>query len=302
MQARSNVELDDALAFLDQGGRANLRASLLALGRGLGSSSADTELNGTLAQLATTTDRLGALLAELRSQRGALTGIVSGGRTVLGVLAAHAGELRALTADADTALSAVGDQRSALGAALGQLPRLEALGSRTLRAARPLISTATPLVAQISSAAPALTRALDAVPASTSALDQVLAQASSIRSSVLPALWLLRALATPGSTATTLLGPALADIVPMAQYLGPRGRTIAAWFANTADLGSHGDAKGDWARFFVMFDPSTLLGRGAGAAPGNSYTPPGDAAHNNAFAAGGYPRLEPYSPALTPGR
>jgi hypothetical protein len=84
----------------------------------------------------------------------------------------------------------------------------------------------------------------------------------------------------------------------VAQYLGPRGTTIAAWFANTAALGDHGDAKGDWARFFVMFDPSTLLGLKAGAPPGNSYTAPGDAAHNTPYGLGDYPRLMPYTAAL----
>jgi hypothetical protein len=116
---------------------------------------------------------------------------------------------------------------------------------------------------------------------------------------VVPALAALRSLAAPGSAALGLLGTALADLVPVAQYLGPRGRTIAAWFANTADLGSHGDAKGDWARFFVMFDPATVLGaRSSAAPPGNTYTAPGDAADNRAYAAGGYPRLMPFSPAL----
>src|SRR5438132_379911 len=81
--------------------------------------------------------------------------------------------------------------------------------------------------------------------------------AGGLRSSVLPALTELRSLGAPMAKGLRLLGPALADGVPVARYLGPRGRTIAAWFANTADLGSHGDAKGDWARFFVMFDPAT---------------------------------------------
>ena len=84
----------------------------------------------------------------------------------------------------------------------------------------------------------------------------------------------------------------------MIQYLGPRANTIAAWFANTADLGSSGDAKGKWARFFIMLDPSTALGIKAGAPAGNSYTAPNDAAHNAPYEPGDYPRLEPYAPAL----
>ena len=62
--------------------------------------------------------------------------------------------------------------------------------------------------------------------------------------------------------------------------------------------GSHGDAKGNWARFFVTFDRSTLTGTPSDAPPGNSYTKPGDAAHNEPYQPGGYPRLEPYWPAM----
>ncbi len=298
VRARSTVEIDDALAFLDAGGRANLRAALLGLGEGAASPDTAADVNGTLSQLASTTASLGTLMAELRAQRSALTGIVSDGRTVLDVLASRAAELRGLTADASTALSAVGSQRAALGAVLDQLPGLERLAQSTLLAARPLIARATPVVAKVSAAAPALTRALDALPATTSELNAILAQAGAIRSKVIPVLSSLRGLAGPGAKAVSLLGPALADVIPIAQYLEPRGNAIAAWFANTADLGSHGDAKGDWARFFVMFDPSTLFGLTSGAPRSNSYTLPGDAAHNEPYVPGDYPRLEPYWPAL----
>jgi phospholipid/cholesterol/gamma-HCH transport system substrate-binding protein len=296
--ARSAVEIDDALAFLDAGGRANLRAVLGSLGRGAASPDTSSEVNGTLAQLSTTTTSLGTLTAELSAQRGDLTAIVSNGRTVLDVLAGRAAEIRGLTDDAGTALSAAASQRAALGSILDQLPGLETLASSTLLAARPLIARATPVVEQVAAAAPALTRALDALPETTTELDAVLSQAPAIRSKVLPALSLLHGLAGPGTTALSVLGPALADIIPMAQYLEPRGNTIAAWFSNTADLGSHGDAKGDWARFFVMFDPSTLTGSTSGAPAGNSYTLPNDAAHNQAYVPGDYPHLMAYSPAL----
>ena len=73
---------------------------------------------------------------------------------------------------------------------------------------------------------------------------------------------------------------------------------LAAEGHDIDDLGSHGDAKGDWARFFVMFDPSTLLGIHSGAPASNAYTAPDDAAHNAPYEPGGYQRLMPYAPAL----
>ena len=76
------------------------------------------------------------------------------------------------------------------------------------------------------------------------------------------------------------------------RYLEPRANTIAAWFANTADLGLHGDAKGSWARFFIFADPQSAVGAPTTLAA-NSYTRPGDAAHNQRYREGDYPHLEP---------
>jgi hypothetical protein len=84
----------------------------------------------------------------------------------------------------------------------------------------------------------------------------------------------------------------------MVRFLAPRANTAAAWFANTADLGSNGDAKGKWARFFIFTDPATASGGPAPSPPGNAYTKPDDAAHNAPYRPGDYPRLMPFRPAL----
>jgi phospholipid/cholesterol/gamma-HCH transport system substrate-binding protein len=296
--ARSTVEIDDALSFLDAGGRADARAALLQLGRGAAAPATTQAIGPTLAHHDGVTTEVGRLASELAAQRGDLSALISNGRVALDVLAGRAGSVRGLVGDAQQTLSAVASEHAALGGVLARLPGLLARASSTLTASRPLIAQANPVVANVTAAAPALTEALQALPQTTAAANTVLAQTPAIEREVLPALTLLHRLAGPGQTALSLLGPALADIVPVAQYLAPRGRTIAAWFSNTADLGSHGDAKGDWARFFVLFDPSTLTGSRSGPPPGNSYTAPGDAADNQPYRPGGYQRLMPYSPAL----
>jgi phospholipid/cholesterol/gamma-HCH transport system substrate-binding protein len=298
IRARSAVAIDDALAWLDAGGRANLRSVLDSLGASAAPASTSAELSDTLAALPGTVASLDRLAATLSAQRAELTGIVESGRSVLGVLAARSAALRGLTVDAHTTLGAVAAQRDALAGTLARLPGLLSLTDTTLRAARPLIARAMPVAGDLASAAPALTSALRELPAVTTSADAILSRASAISAEVVPALRRAEALAAPARGALAILGPVLADVVPVAQYLAPRGNTIAAWFSNTADLGSHGDAKGDWARFFVMFDPSTLLGLRGGAPAGNAYTAPGDSAHNQAYAAGGYQRLMPYAPAL----
>ena len=62
--------------------------------------------------------------------------------------------------------------------------------------------------------------------------------------------------------------------------------------ANTAALGTNGDAKGRWARFFVFMDPATLFAQKSDL-PVNAYTPPDDALRPRAFRAGDFERLLP---------
>jgi phospholipid/cholesterol/gamma-HCH transport system substrate-binding protein len=298
IKARTAVEIDDALAWLDASGRSNLRSVLGDLGASAAPAGTSEELNDTLAALPRAVTSLDRLAATLRAQRSDLAGVIGSGRTVLGTLADRSAEVRSLTIDARTTLGALAGQRGALATTLSRLPGLLSLTDATLGAARPLIARAAPVTSEIDSAAPALTDELRALPAVTGSADALLSRAPAIAADVVPALHAAARLATPARSALAILGPVLADVVPVAQYLGPRGNTIAAWFANTADLGSHGDAKGDWARFFVMFDPSTMFGLTRGAPAGNSYTAPGDAAHNAAYAPGGYPRLMPYARAL----
>ena len=298
LPARSSVEIDDALAWLNRPGRTNLRAALTSLGAGVSDPAAGGEMNASIAELRTTTAAVGRLAAELGAQRGALTEIISGGRHVLDEIAARPGLVRSLLLDARTTLGAIAVQRESLGQVLDRIPGLLTSADATLRSSRPLIHDAAPVVSQIAAAAPDMTRALEAVPEAAAAARSLLASAPALTRSVIPALDAARRLSPDALRALAVLGPALADLVPVTQYLGPRGKTIAAWFANTADLGSHGDAKGDWARFFVMFDPATLLGLSSNAPKGNSYTAPGDAADNQPYRPGGYPRLAPYAPAL----
>jgi phospholipid/cholesterol/gamma-HCH transport system substrate-binding protein len=298
IRSRTAVEIDDALAWLNASGRANLRSVLGAVGASAAPASTSARLSDTLAELPQAVTSIDRLAAALRAQRADLAGVIGSGRTVLGTLAGRSAELRSLTVDARTTLTALASQRTALAGTLARLPGLLSLTDATLDAARPLIARATPVTDALDRAAPALTSALRALPAVTRSAGTLLSAAPAITADVVPALHAAARLAGPARSALAILGPVLADVVPVAQYLGPRGNTIAAWFANTADLGSHGDAKGDWARFFVMFDPSTLLGLKQGAPAGNAYTAPDDAAHNQAYQSGGYPRLMPYAPAL----
>jgi ABC-type transporter Mla subunit MlaD len=270
------------------------------LARGLRSPAAGARLNATLAGASRAANAFQRLGEQLRAQRGDIAATVLNSRAVLDELATRDGDVRGLAQDAAATLRAAGASRAAVRATFARVPRTLANARATLNAARPLARRATPLATATARASAPLARALRAAPATLADAAAVLRAAPAVRAAATPALRSLPRTLAAARPAAELLGPVLADLVPVARFLGPRSATAAAWFSNTADLGSNGDAKGRWARFFVLFEGPTALGA-PGDPPGNSYTAPGDAAANRAYAAGGYPRLLPYGPALGSG-
>jgi phospholipid/cholesterol/gamma-HCH transport system substrate-binding protein len=195
-------------------------------------------------------------------------------------------------------LSAVAAERGPLRATLRALPGVLAEGRLTLAEAHPLLGEALPVATSLRVAAPSLTAALKELPPVLRSARVLVARGPVLERAARPALAAARSLLPVAAPAVRLLGPALANAVPMIRFLAPRANTTAAWFANTADLGSNGDAKGKWARFFLFTDQATASGVPAGAPAGNTYTKPDDAAHNEPYHPGDFPRLMPYGPAL----
>jgi phospholipid/cholesterol/gamma-HCH transport system substrate-binding protein len=297
IKSHPSVEMDEALSLLDGPGRRHLIGVTSTLARGAVSPG---RIGAAASGLERTVDAANTLAQTLHGQEGQIAAAVTNSRRVLGVLGQHDASLRALVRDAHTTLAATDAQRLPLRAALEQLPSLMGEARATLADARPLLGEAQPAAAQLKAAAPALSDALAQLPPTLSAARSLIAHGPALQAAAEPALSEARAVLPLAGPALRRLGPALADIVPMVRYIAPRANTVAAWFANTADLGSHGDAKGKWARFFVLMDPSTAAGAGP-APPANSYTTPDDAARNQPYRPGDYPRLLPFTEALSPG-
>jgi hypothetical protein len=202
--------------------------------------------------------------------------------------------LRGIVADGRTAMTALGDHGDALRAGLDELPRLVAAARVTVADLRPLIGEARPLATQLATAAPELRAALADLPPAAGDADRLLAGVPELERVATP--FLARTQATLGLAEPVAepLSDALRNGEPIAGFLSDRREAFAAWFSNTADLGSHRDAKGYFARFFVGFEPSTGFGLPGGNYQNNSYTGPGDAADPQPYS--GYPRLQPYDP------
>jgi phospholipid/cholesterol/gamma-HCH transport system substrate-binding protein len=297
---RGSVEVDEALAVLDRGAHADLNAALATLARAARSPAASGRVGATLHELDRAVASLDELSATVRGQEGDIAATVASTRALLRPLAERRADVRALVAGARATLAPVAARGRRLDAALRELPGLLAEAQRTLREVRPLAAEAAAPLDDLRHAAPGLSAALQAAPATVADLAVVLRRARPLRRSAQPALRALRGLIPDARPAARRLAPALANVVPALDYLAPRANTIAAWFANTDDLGSNGDAKGKWARFFVGFDAASTLGIKAGAPPSNPYTAPDDASANRAYRPGDFPRLVPYAPALRP--
>ncbi|MDX8151724.1 MlaD family protein [Patulibacter brassicae] len=300
---RPSVEVDEALEALSPSARRDLAASTRTWGEGTASPEADAEIAGAIAGVRDAVGGLHRLGDVLGGQADDVASIVDAGGRVAGELAARRARLGSLVAGADRTLRATAAGHEDLRATVVEAPRLLRAVRRTLADADPLVPEARRLVADARAAAPDLAAATRRVPAVARDADRVLRGAAGLRRAADPVLDRAPAVLDAAGPVTRLAEPVLANAATMTRYFEPRKRTIAAWFSNTAAIGTNGDAKGRWARFFVFFDPATLLGMKDGLAT-NAYTGPGDAADNQPYRAGDFPRLRatpaPVSPELPP--
>ncbi|HEX4107806.1 MAG TPA: MlaD family protein [Solirubrobacteraceae bacterium] len=293
--AGTSVRLDEALGVLAAPARRDLQALLGESAVSLSSPAAGGELPTSVTQLDAAVSGLDTLAGTLSGQDRQIGQAITDGTAALGQLGTHEPGVREIVTGGRQTLAALAAERGPLAAALSALPGIVALTHGVLAQARPLVAAASPLVGDLRAAAPSLGAALRRAPTSVRDVQVILRRTPALDDAAAPTLTAARRVLPTVAAASAVLGPDLADLVPILNYLQPRANTIAAWFANTADLGSSGDEQGPWARFFVLFDPSSLLDL-PGAPAANAYTAPGDAAHNVAYARGGYSRLEPFRP------
>jgi phospholipid/cholesterol/gamma-HCH transport system substrate-binding protein len=299
---RGTVQLDEALKPLVGAGGDHIQNMLGTFGRGAAARDTSERLSATVAGLSTLVAEIRNLTETLDGQEQDIAAGVQDSRTVLGELGRREAALRSLVADGRTTLSAVSSQNESLQAGMRELPPLLEAGEQTLADARPLVQDARPLLADLRSAGPRLTPALEDLRPAADDLRTLLSRLPAFADHALPFLDRALPIVNAARPVARGLAPSLANLVPIARYLEPRRNTIAAWFANTDDLGLNGDSKGKWARFFLFIEPGTGFGlpgtseNSGNAFRNNAYTKPDDAAHNEPHEPGDYPRLLPFEP------
>jgi phospholipid/cholesterol/gamma-HCH transport system substrate-binding protein len=289
----ASIEIDQALNVLNPAARGHLKAMLETIATGAAARSAPAQLGDTLAQLSSATAELRRLTDVLHGQQGDIAQGVQAARVVLTQLGERQSEVRTIVSGARATLGALATRDSALQAGIAELPSLLSTARVTLHHVRPLLVDARPLLADLRTAAPPLTSALQVLPPVTRAARPVIAGLKSFNAAAVPVLALARTVLTFTRPVSLALPPALRNLVTLASFLAAHRRELAAWFSNTADLGSSRDAKGYFARFFIFIEPGTAFGY-HGSFQNNAYTQPGDAAHNQPYS--GYPHLLAYTP------
>jgi virulence factor Mce-like protein len=289
----ASIEIDQALNALSPSARGHLKAVLETIATGAAAPSTPARLGETLAQLNLATSELRRLTDVLHGQEGDISSGVQAAQVVLAQLGERQAEVRAVVSDGRATLAALASRDSALRAGIAELPSLLTTARVTLHNARPLLRDARPLLADLRMAAPPLTSALTVLPPVTRAAAPAIDGLPAFNRAALPLLALARTILTLTQPVSLSLPPALRNLVTIAGFLAAHRREIAAWFSNTADLGSNRDSKGYFARFFLFIDPGTALGF-HGNFQNNPYTQPGDAAHNQSYS--GYPHLLAYTP------
>jgi len=290
-----SVELDEALEALDEDSRASLRALLRTFARGARDPQTASRINATVGELDTLTAQLRDLTRTLKGQESAIAVSIQDSRAVLGELGSREAQVSDIVSAGRATLAALSSRQAALDAGLRELPALLSSARAALSDARPLLVEARPLVRDLRAAAPALTSSLDDLRPVARDAAALLDDLPRLRSAALPVLDRADDVVKVARPAARGLGPALANLVPIARFLDDRKRTLAAWFSQTAALGKQGDAKGKWARFNIFVEPQTALGT-PGTLQSNSYTLAGDAEDNQPYRPGSYSRLTPFKP------
>jgi phospholipid/cholesterol/gamma-HCH transport system substrate-binding protein len=290
----ASVEIDQALNALDPATIAHVKSTLHTFATGAGSPAASDQVSQTLAYLPRLTDQLRLLFANLHGQEGDIANAVSAARVVLGQLGDRQQQVAEIVSGGRATLQALGQRGQALAAGLHELPLVLGTGRQTLHDAQPLLIDARPLIADLRAAAAPLASALRQLPPVAYDANDLIARLPAFNAAVIPFLAAAEPVLALARAPVVALGPALRNLVAIAQYLSPRANTFAAWFSNTAGLGASGDSKGKFARFSLFIEPGTAFGAPGGAFQKNPYTQPNDALDNKPYS--GYPRLHPYSP------
>ncbi len=280
-QVSPTVELDEILRALDPNTRADLQTWLQSMavateGRG-------RDLNATIGNLAPFAQDTNRLLQVLRSQSGALRGLVRNTGEVFGALSEREGQLAGLIENGNRVFSATADRNRELQEAFRALPTFERETRTTVDRLADFAERTDPLVSQLRPAARELSPTLEGVETlapDLRGLFEDLGPAITASRTGLPATERLLGDLAPflGST-----DPVVRQLDPMLRFLGRYPREITAFLANSTaatqatSTPSSGGAPLHYLRTTNPLNPENLATYPArlGSSRTNPYAQPG---------------------------
>ncbi|MDQ3572431.1 MAG: MlaD family protein [Actinomycetota bacterium] len=312
VNTKSSVNFDEALAFLDEEGRADVKSLIKTISDGASPQGNGERLNGTVGGLARTVQEAYALTRAVEGQEEQIADLVSNASVVLSEIGNRERAVRTIVGSGRATLDALASNTASLDQALVELPRLLDSGTRSLAAAEPLFAELRPLAAKLRILSPDLATALDPrAPHSLAEISEDLARTvealTPLREAAVPVLGDLLGLLEELQPLVKVIGPAAQQLVPALDYLTPRVEAIAGLYALVAATAKGSDSeRGHYLRASFQFDEAEItdMPEPANCDPAtqndfpnqghcqNAYPKPGDAANPQPFQ-GRYPKIIP---------
>jgi phospholipid/cholesterol/gamma-HCH transport system substrate-binding protein len=289
-----SVQLDDVLASLDQGTRADLSAALTSLG-------ASTEQTGD--QIAQTLSGLGSLgregydaLDALEAQSEDLKRLVSTSSRVMQSLDTGQGRIVDLVEQADRLTSSTASQKDDIEATLRTLPGVLSTARQATSDLSVLARDLGPVTKGLDQAAPALTKALVELPATTRDLRGLLPSLDATLDKAPATLGRVPDVAEQLVDIIPTTRATLADVNPMLAFIEPYGRDLSAFIANWTAMMQNDDVNGHYLRIFPVLNEQSIKGNPLPLNTGlldksNAYPKPGESLNPGPFT-GSYPHVE----------
>jgi phospholipid/cholesterol/gamma-HCH transport system substrate-binding protein len=295
LEAMDSVDFDEALDFLDAEGRQHVRSTLAELDDATQNEDGATALNDTVGGLTRSVGELRELVEALEGQEEDLAGIVSDGAIVLDELGSRERAIRTIVASGRTTLDALAGNAHSLDAGLAEVPGVLASARQALAEAQPLLEEVRPVISDLRAAAPALSDVLADLPGVVADTIEVVGKLSGV-----PTMRELLEVVRLVGPSVPGIEAAARNLVPLLRYTSQRADAIGAFFANLRGASQSGDEDGHWLRTAAVFDPNLASGVPSDSCPAtlcfNAFTPPGDAAQNQPYEPGTYPRQYPFDP------
>lgn len=310
-KTETTVDFDEALAFLDEEGRANVKSLIKTVADATAEPGQGERLNGTLGGLSRSVKELHVLTKTLRGQEDQISDLVRTSATVLTTLGSRENQIRTIVSSGRATLNALGSNSRSLEEAVDELPRALASGRESLFRVRPLLAESRPVLRKLRVIAPVVADSLSTTGStslnrSLTDLIDIIDRLKPLNKQAQPVLKRLKLLLDQLVPVVKGGAPGARNLVPALAYLTPRAKAIATGYALLGATLSNKDEVSNYGLVGTQLDPSESGDNppAANCDPATQSTPPNQGYCRNSYPGandslnpqpfrGTYPRITP---------